>query len=304
MKNDVIKGSVFIALGAFCYGTLATFVKLAYKQGFTTAEVTLSQFILGFAGLFILSLFSKSHATPTAKKSGFKSTLHLIFAGSSLGLTSIFYYMAVKYIPVSVAIVLLMQTVWMGVILETLIERKPPGFRKIVSVAVILCGTILSTNLLKQSGGINWPGFGWGILAAITYTATMYSSNNVQVSFPHVKRSMYMILGGLIVIALIFHSSINLNFSFRIFLSWGFPISLFGTFLPPLLFTKGMPLTGVGLGAIITSLEIPVSVMMAYFILNEPVSTTQWIGILLILFAVFLMNFRNRNPITDSSSYP
>jgi len=37
MKNNVLKGVFLVALGATSYGMLATFVKLAYKDGYTTA---------------------------------------------------------------------------------------------------------------------------------------------------------------------------------------------------------------------------------------------------------------------------
>jgi hypothetical protein len=84
------KGSLFIALGASSYGMLATFVKMTYQEGFTTAEVTLSQFSLGFAGLFILTLFRKRKSVPETVTSDIKSTLKLIAAGTSLGLTSTF----------------------------------------------------------------------------------------------------------------------------------------------------------------------------------------------------------------------
>jgi drug/metabolite transporter (DMT)-like permease len=290
MKNNVLKGSIFIALGASSYGMLATYVKMAYHEGFTTAEVTFSQFSLGFAGLFILILFRKKEQVSAPETSGMKSILKLIVAGTSLGLTSISYYKAVQYVPVSVGIVLLMQTVWMGVILEMILFKKLPGTRKIVSVFIILAGTILATSLYKQSVHINWAGFGWGLLAALSYTATMYSSNNIELRFPPLKRSFYMILGGLITISFIFHSSLNQNFSYEIFLRWGLILSLFGTVLPPLLFTRGMPLTGMGLGAIIASVEIPVSVLMAHILLKEPVSPVQWAGVILILLAVVLMN--------------
>ena len=55
MKNNLFKGSIFVALGASSYGMLAAFVKMAYHEGFTTAEVTLSQYSMGFAGLFLLT---------------------------------------------------------------------------------------------------------------------------------------------------------------------------------------------------------------------------------------------------------
>jgi drug/metabolite transporter (DMT)-like permease len=294
MKNNILKGSIFIALGASSYGMLATWVKMAYHEGFSTAEVTLSQFSLGFAGLFILTLFRKPKPMAEVKTSGIKSIVKLIAAGTSMGLTSVFYYLSVQYVSVSVGIVLLMQTVWMGVIMEMVLHRKAPGLLKIVSVFIILAGTVLATSLLKQSVRINWTGFGWGIMAALSYTATMYSSNNIELHFPPLKRSLYMILGGLIVISLIFHSALNHEFKSQIFLRWGIVLSLFGTILPPLLFTRGMPLTGMGLGAIIASVEIPVSVLMAHLLLNEPVSFLQWVGVMLILFAVVLMNLEKK----------
>lgn len=292
MKNNVLKGSLFIALGASSYGMLATFVKMAYQEGFSTAEVTLSQYILGFAGLLILSLFSKTKQKVKTEKSGFKSVFKLILAGTSLGLTSTFYYLSVQYVPVSVAIVLLMQTVWMGVIAEMIIYKKIPGLCKIISVLIILIGTVLATNLLQESVIINWTGFFWGLMAALSYTATMYSSNNIELDSPPLRRSLFMILGGFIVIALIFHSSMNSHFSTGIFMRWGIVLSLFGTILPPLLFTRGMPLTGMGLGAIIASVEIPVSILVAYIWLKEPVDFMQWMGVILILVTVVLMNIR------------
>jgi drug/metabolite transporter (DMT)-like permease len=299
MKSQVLKGSIFIVLGAACYGMLGTFVKMAYQDGFNTAEVTISQFAVGFAVLLILTLFKKTAAVKETNAIVVKSIVKLIVAGTSLGLTSIFYYLSVQYIPVSVAIVLLIQTVWMGVLVEMVMQRKVPGSRKIIAVVIILAGTILATNLLKQSIQVNWTGFGWGLMAALSYTATMYSSNKLELHLPPLKRSLFMILGGLVIILIIFHASLNPHFSFGIFLSWGLVVSLFGTVLPPLLFTRGMPLTGIGLGAIIASIEIPVSVFMAHLLLEEPVSLLQWTGVMLILFAVVLMNMGKRDPVPE-----
>lgn len=295
MKNNIIKGSMLVALGASSYGMLATFVKMAYKQGFTTAEVTLSQFLLGFVGLFVLSLFSAKRESSQRTTTDFRSILKLIFAGTSMGLTSIFYYMSVQYIPVSVGIVLLMQTVWMGVIVEMILHKKLPGLGKTAAVFIILAGTVMATNLLGQSVMVSWIGFGWGMMAAVSYTASMYASNNVALHFPSQKRSLFLILGGLIIIAVIFHGSINGSFPYPIFWRWGLLLSLFGTILPPLLFTRGVPLIGMGLGAIIASVEIPVSILMAHFLLGEAVSLIQWSGVVLILLAVILMNLKSRS---------
>ncbi|WP_316841669.1 DMT family transporter [Pedobacter gandavensis] len=293
MKNNLIKGSILVALGSASYGMLATFVKMAYKEGYSTAEVTISQFTIGVIGILLISMFSQRQniaGNAATAGSNWKSLLKLMIAGTAMGLTSTFYYLSVQYIPVSVGIVLLMQTVWMGVILEMILHKKRPGNRKILSVLIIIAGTVLATNLLQSSVTIDWRGVGWGMLAALSYTITVYASNGIALHLPVVRRSLYLVLGGLIIIMLIFHSSLNMNFSFDIFWKWGIVLSLFGTILPPLLFTMGMPLTGVGLGTIIAAVEIPVSVLMAHFLLKEPVNIVQWTGIVLILGAVVLMN--------------
>ncbi|MEZ2337249.1 EamA family transporter [Mucilaginibacter sp. RCC_168] len=63
-------------------------------------------------------------------------------------------------------------------------------------------------------------------------------------------------------------------------------MALFGTILPPLLFTKGLPKTGIGLGSIVSSVEIPESILFAHFILNESVTPIQWVGVALIIMAL------------------
>lgn len=130
MKNNVLKGVFLVALGATSYGMLATFVKLAYKDGYTTAEVTSSQFIYGILGVLLINLFQKIVNKEKAQKASSKNIFQLMIAGTSLGMTSVFYYLCVKYIDVSIAIVLLMQTVWMGVLLEWILDKKRPSNQK------------------------------------------------------------------------------------------------------------------------------------------------------------------------------
>ncbi|MFY7815045.1 MAG: EamA/RhaT family transporter, partial [Chryseobacterium taeanense] len=51
---------------------------------------------------------------------------------------------------------------------------------------------------------------------------------------------------------------------------------------------------GLGLGSIVSSFELPVSVTMAFALLGEEVVFIQWIGIALILFAIVLMNLPSK----------
>jgi len=293
MEKNVLKGALLVGLGASSYGALATVVKLAYAKGFTTAQVSTAQFSIGLAVMLFLQLLFKSSAKPqevTQKN----SILKLMIGGTSLGLTSIFYYFSVKYIPVSVGIVLLMQSVWMGILLEAVLDKKFPSTRKIVATVIVLVGTALATNILSSTHDLNWEGIAWGFAAGLSYTISLYSSNSIATNLHFIKRSMWLLVGGLIIILLIFGATSSYeNFNFGIYWPWGVFLALFGTILPPLLFTSGMPHTGIGLGTIIASVELPISVMFAYMLLNEPVNLTQWAGIILIIAAIVLMNIKS-----------
>ncbi len=284
---------MLVAIGASSYGILATFVKLANNEGFTTAEVTFAQAVLGFIILAVINLATKNRRLPQARANT-KDKLKLMLAGTSIGLTSIFYYLSVRYISVSICIVLLMQAVWMGVLLESILENKRPSLQKVVAVLIVLAGTLLATDLLGSQVFIHWTGIGFGLLAAVAYSVSIYSSQHIATERSPLQRSLFLLCGATIIVMLVWGPALLQQFNPAVLWKWGIILSVFGTVLPPLMFTKGMPITGVGLGSIIASVEIPVSVLMAHFLLHEPVNAWQWAGIALILAAIALMNLRFR----------
>ncbi|AIG30286.1 permease [Flavobacterium psychrophilum] len=294
-NNSVLKGVFLVGLGATSYGMLATFVKLAYSHTgitgnpFTPAEVISAQFIIGIIAILIINGYQKSKKGTAVIKASANNIKQLMIAGTSTGLTSIFYYLAVKYIPVSIGIVLLMQTVWMGVVLEMFLEKKMPSKIKIVAVFIVLLGTVLATNLIQNKINFDWRGIILGLLAAASFTTTMFTANSVATQISSAQRSLYMLLGGAIIVFVFTLFTQTTPFNYDIFYKWGILIAIFGTVIPPMLMNAGFPLTGIGLGSIVSALELPVSVMMAYFILNESVILTQWIGIILIIFAIVIM---------------
>lgn len=289
-KNNVLKGVFLVGLGATSYGMLATFVKIAYGEGFTTPEVTTAQFVYGLLALLLINVFQKAKKGKEVVKASKKNIGQLMLAGTSLGMTSIFYYLAIKYIPVSIAIILLMQTVWMGVLFEMILEKKIPSTQKIISVIIVLIGTALATNLIQSKIELDWHGIVLGLLSAVSFTTTMFTANRVATHVSSPQRSLYMLLGGAVIIFGFAIATQTTPFNFDIFMKWGIVLALFGTVIPPLLFNAGFPLTGIGLGSIVSALELPVSVMMAYFLLNENVNAIQWFGIVLIILAIIIMN--------------
>jgi len=292
-------------LGASSYGMLATFVKLAYEQDFTTAEVTVSQYVFALIFMVALNYLNKKRQTQTATK---QDLWQLVISGTSMGFTSVLYYLSVKYINASIAVVLLMQSVWIGVLIEILLKKAKVSGIKILAVFLVLVGTALATNIFKSELVFDFKGYLFGFLAAVSFSVTLYSTNSVARHLHPYKRSLFMLFGGAVIVGVfalftqIFPAYFqwevlpkdfisNKPFDFSILYTWGILLSVFGTILPPILLNKGFPLVGVGLGSIVSAIELPVSVTCAYIVLNEQVLFSQWTGILVILGAILMINW-------------
>jgi drug/metabolite transporter (DMT)-like permease len=155
---------------------------------------------------------------------------------------------------------------------------------------MVLLGTLGATNIMNSEFTLDWRGILFGMLAAASFTTTMFTANRVALGISSAQRSLYMLLGGAIIVIGFALVTQNTPFQWGIFLKWGVVLALFGTIIPPLLMNAGFPITGIGLGSIVSALELPVSVLMAFYILDESVVGLQWLGILLILLAIIFMN--------------
>ena len=303
----MLKGILYVLLGAASYGVLATVVKLSYKDGYHVSEVTFSQYSIGFAVLWLFAYLStKRKSVQTAntrdKKLQQKDILKLIVAGTSLGFTGLFYYSSVQTIDVSICIVLLMQSVWMGVVLESILEKRKPSSNKIIAVVLVLVGTVFATDAYRNFGQLDTVGLVWGFLAALSYTISLYTANRVGLSLSNPFRSAYMMTGAWIVITIALIFLLPKAFEWSVFYPWGIYLALFGTIIPPIFLNKGFPLTGIGVGSILVSLEIPVSVFMAVMLLNERVDALQIGGIGIILLGIVVLNIKRlRKKKTESS---
>lgn len=304
--NGLAIGILFIILGSSSYGMLSTFVKLAYKQNYTTAEVTIAQFGWGALVLTIMSQFLKKNEPKPTRT----DIVQLMIAGIPVGLTSVFYYLAVKYIDASVAVVLLMQTVWMGVVVEAFQKKAFPKIDKVLAVVLVLFGTLLATNVLGASKvSLDIRGVILGLMAAMSFSWTMFATSTVASHLPSVKRSQYMLYSGSLIVLLfglltqILPYYLNLHlvgeefihnqaFNPNIFLTYGLIVAIFGTIIPPIMLNKGFPIVGVGLGSILSSVELPFAVTIAFIFLNETVIAKQWLGVAVIITAIVLLNYR------------
>ncbi len=289
---DKLKGIISVILGAASYGLLATVVKMGNLQGLDASGLVFFQYFFGFIGLVFLSFLNKGKIK--TNKPRYKSKFRLILFGTSLGLTSCFYYLSIQYIPVSIAIILLMQAIWLGGVFEIFLDRIKPEPLKVIGSIVVLLGTVLAVNIFENLHDLSYLGLGFGLLASVSFTVTLTATNRVASALPAITRSKYLVLGGLLTVLVFWNLEIfqNLDLSTVNMYYFGLFLAFFGCIVPPILFNKGFPLTGIGLGSILSAVEIPVSIFSAMLLLDEKVKIIQWVGVFIISVAVVIINLR------------
>jgi len=294
-----MKGIVYIILGACSYGVLSTFVKLAYKDGFIVNDVVGIQMFLGALLLWGGVIFNSRKRTNKNKylKPNIKEVLLLTVVGSTTGLTGMFYYLSLQYISASLAIVLLFQFTWMGVLIEAIINRKIPEKGKLLSLFPLFMGTLFATNIFTTGlSKVHWLGFLFGLLAAMSYTIFVLLSGKVAVQVNPVSKTALMISGGFIICAFILPPTFFTDgkLLIEIALKYGIPLAFIGPFLSTLLFSKGVPLVGPGLASILGAMELPTAVLMSAVVLKEHIGASQYLGIILILVGISLPQLLKR----------
>ncbi len=293
---------IFMVLaGAVSFGILSSFVKIAYQQGYTPAEISFSQ---AFTGAILLWLLARITSPGFPVRSmGIAQILALLGTGATIGLATFYYYLSVHYIPASLAIVLLMQFTWMGILLDWIFFRKRPSLMETGISAVIIGGTVLAGNLVENTDiQFSWTGVFYVLLASVLYAGYIVANSRAGKNIPNLTKSAWIMTGSALAIALVNLPSLAAESHPGLALGqWALFLALFGTVIPPVLFAKGIPHVGAGISGILMTAELPVAVITAHFLLGEQLTNTQLTGIVIMLGAIIAMNLyrvRKVKPVT------
>lgn len=279
---------LMIFAGACSFGILSTFVKLAYREGYNAAEISVTQAFAGMVVLWLLYILSRRQRYSMSAG----DWAWLLLTGGCIGITSFIYYVSVAYIPASVAIVILMQFTWIGLLMEAVFFKKIPSLLQLVTTVMILAGTWMGSGLAGNGiAGLPVKGLLYAGASAFLYAVYIIANSRVGKSVDAGKKSAVIITGSTLCIFLVNAPQLVTSNHFNSgLLKWALFLSLFGTVIPPLLFAKGIPKVGAGISGVIMTAELPVAVVCSHFILQEPVNGLQWAGVALMLLSMLLLN--------------
>ena len=283
---------LLVFLGGCCYGPSSPVIKIAYDAGFSANDVVMSQYFYGWLILLVLVgagfLKGSLHGAPASSDSWTpKRVLRLVATGAAIALVSVCYCFSLQTVPASVSVILLFQFTWIGVIIQALAERRVPGRRTLAAVIILIAGTVLAAGLVGSAVVLTVEGVAFGMLSAIFYALYMFLLGHTEPEMHPLTRSFVIMSCSLALLLCLFSPAyLVTGTAFSGIWIYGCILGLFGCALPMFLFSIGTPRISTGAATILSSSELPASIICAVIILSEAVSWVQWVGIALIFFGI------------------
>ncbi|MBM7600805.1 drug/metabolite transporter (DMT)-like permease [Virgibacillus halotolerans] len=285
------KGIIYVLIGATSFGFTPIFAKLSFSLGYSLGQLNIIQMLISFLILWGITLLRRSNF----KELTTKNMAQIMLTGSFVGLTTIFYYGSIQFLPASLAIILLFQFVWIGIIYDWIFTKTKPTIITLLATVFILIGVLFASNIFNgATQELPTIGFIYGILSAFTYAGFIFFSGKVATSVDPWVRSSFMVSGSVILVLVLFMKdipTIPVTDGGLWLVATG--VALFGAVLPPLFFAQGAPLITSGLSNILSAIELPVAIVSASILLSESVTLLQWMGTILIIFAIILNEIGN-----------
>lgn len=296
LLSSVLFCSILVLLASCSYAVLSTIVSLAVRAGYGIDVVLVGKFFYGWVILLIISAIVFAVRKRQKISWDRKRVMCLAGTGIVMALVTVCYFHSLSYLPISLAVVLLFQYSWMGVVIESAANKRLPSKSKTVSCLVILAGTILAGGIIGSSislSEMNPIGILLGLSAAFCYALFVFLSGRVSTDMPPLSKSFSISTFGMIFVLLfvgtVYGGTAVLEGITNIgSLVYSIPLGIFGIAVPILFLAVGAPKISTGMATILNSAELPLEVLLAALIILEPVGPLRWIGVVIILLGIAL----------------
>ncbi|MCD8262564.1 MAG: DMT family transporter [Bacteroides sp.] len=164
---------------------------------------------------------------------------------------------------------------------------------EVVTVFFILAGTLLTSNLWSaQTLSFSLQGILLGLAVSVSYALYIVANSRTGESVRWQTKSTLIMTGSALTIFLVNTGTIIHDHHFGwTFFKWALFLAILGTTIPTALFAAGIPKVGAGVSSILMTIELPVAILCAHFIVNEPLTLPQIAGVVVMLGAIATMNY-------------
>ena len=272
------------------YALMSILVKGAYQLGLGPIQVIALQSWIASILLLIYAVFFK--------RAIFRVTLRtlgiLVLQGlvGALG-TSLLYAYSLKYLPVSVAILLLYLYPALVLAVGVVIWHKRVGRQELVAFLLTLAGTTLASGIFSGVHGVAFVGIVLGFSAAMAYAAFNILGEIALAKVSPLVAMCFTQWVCAIALLIIMKGDI-LSIPWQNAQTWkiGLLLATVASIIPFYMILVGIERLGADQAAILSTFELPMTFIMAAVFLNEFPTRDQWIGGGLVMGGILLLNWR------------
>jgi drug/metabolite transporter (DMT)-like permease len=258
-------------------------VRIAHSMGYDSTQIMVVQYLIGVLALGLaVAIFSRRRVS--LKQALQLGGVGIVAAGVSFG-----YYHALALLSSAAAVTLLFQFVWMGVLLQAVVERRFPDRMTVLSVVLVLGGTVLAAGILEWNDSpLSLSGVFYGLLSAVFYTAFLRLSGKVATDLPTVNRTLFTSTGSLITALCLAPTFVTSGAILWNFTWFAIPLALIGIVLPVFLIQKGAAKLPSGVTTIMASSELPSGILMGALFVGDQITVLEMLGVIVILGGIVL----------------
>jgi len=282
-----------VFIGGSSYGLMATTYKLAYGAGFSWQQVVASQVWFGLLAFAVACVVSVGFGAQWSKLTR-AEVVRLVGLGALSCATSILYCFAMTLLPVSVALTLLFQFTWIGLVIQMVATKSLPKIPEAAAAGIIVVGTYFASGVYRTGliGSYSSIGLACAFAAAITCALFVTLSGRIESRCSVFQRGVFISLGACVASLFICPDYFSSGVIGEGIAPFGLILGVFGIFLPVFFFSLGTPHLSEGVSTIMASSELPAGLVVSMLVLGDHVEAVQWVGVVAILAGVVLSQIR------------
>ena len=289
-------GYLYAILAAFLYALVAIVAKNLVTSGTHPFQVTFYQYLFSvlILGAWIFMRYRG------AFRCGLRKLCYFAILGIVGGATTnMLFYSALQYLDAGITSMLLFLHPVFITIFFAVTRIKKIRLINYFSVFIAACGAAIVLNVFSGTMHFSAVGIGLGILSGVTYAFyNIFADLKLKDDEPNVIN--FFACSASMLYSLVMLTVNGIGFSIEpIALPSIFFLAAFSGVLPAYCFFKALQYIGSEKVSVISSIELPLTLIMAFTILKEHMSPFQLFGVVLIVAATVLLH---RNEKSDISS--
>ncbi|MGD8191837.1 DMT family transporter [Brevibacillus ginsengisoli] len=282
--NRFYVGVLYIVLSAAAFGFMPIFAIYAYHGGFTVMTLLALRFLMAAVLFFLVIGVTKPQWKLSARQ-----LLSLLLMGSVVYAAQSFtYFSAVKFIPASLAALLLYTFPIYVTILAYFVEKEPLSKETVLAILLSLGGLVMILG--TSFGQVNLTGVLLALTAAIIYALYILAGNRLVKNIPPVIATAFICLGASVSFFIVGAFTGQLQFNILPQGWWALiGIVMISTVVSIFTFFKGLELIGSTKSSILSTVEPFVTVLLSTLLLHEHLTWLQLIGGITVLAGAMLV---------------